>query len=107
MDVLEAIGDTRRRRIVELLADGERSAGEIAARFAISRPGVSQHLGVLVTAGALTVRKIGRERRYALRPGALDEVENWLQAQQRRWASALDALEQAIAEDERQRDEQR
>lgn len=107
MDVLEAIGDTHRRRIVELLADGERSAGEIAAQFAISRPGVSQHLGVLVSAGALTVRKVGRERRYALRPGALGEVELWLQAQQRRWASALDALEQAIDDDERDRHAQR
>ncbi len=107
MDVLEAIGDTNRRRIVELLTTGERSAGEIAAQFAISRPGVSQHLGVLVSAGALVVRKVGRERRYALHPDALGEVELWLQDQQRRWASALDALEQAIAADEGTPDEQR
>lgn len=107
MDVLEAIGDTNRRRIVELLTAGERSAGEIAEQFAISRPGVSQHLGVLVAAGALVVRKVGRERRYALHPAALGEVEHWLQDQQRRWASALDALEQAIADDEREQHEQR
>lgn len=100
MDVFEAIGTPHRRRIVELVATGERTAGDIAAHFEISRPGVSQHLSTLVDAGVLTVRRSGRERRYALHPEALAEVGSWLEAQQLRWHDALDRLEREIRHDE-------
>lgn len=103
MDVLEAIGDPNRRRVVELLAGGERSAGEIAARFDISRPAVSQHLRVLLEAGVLRVRSQGRHRRYSLRESALDEVRTWVDDQRERWAQALDALEQAMDDEEWER----
>ncbi|WP_277210876.1 ArsR/SmtB family transcription factor [Isoptericola croceus] len=100
MDIFEAIGTPHRRRIVELVAAGERTAGEIAAHFDISRPGVSQHLSTLVAAGVLTVRKAGRERRYTLHAEALAEAGSWLEAQQSRWNDALDRLEREIAADE-------
>lgn len=100
MDVLEAIGETNRRRIVELVVAEELSAGEIAAHFDISRPAVSQHLAVLVTSGALRVRHDGRRRLYSLEPTALSEVSNWLEVQRSRWEHALDNLERAMEGDD-------
>ncbi|UFU07909.1 ArsR/SmtB family transcription factor [Ruania halotolerans] len=92
MDVFEALGAPHRRAIVEVLTGGASTAGQIASHFSISRPAISQHLGVLVEAGVLTVRAEGRQRRYALRPDSLAEVEHWLEAQRVRWDSALDRL---------------
>lgn len=100
VDVMEAIGEPNRRRVVEVLSAGERSAGEIAAGFDISRPAVSQHLGVLVGAGVLRVRSQGRRRLYSVNASALDEVGDWLEAQRGRWNTALDALERAMDEGE-------
>lgn len=99
MDVLAAIGETNRRRIVELVAIEELTPGEIAAHFEISRPAVSQHLAVLVTANVLRVRQDGRRRLYSLEPTALSEVNNWLEEQSSRWEQALDTLASAM-EDE-------
>ncbi|GHC71843.1 putative transcriptional regulator, ArsR family protein [Nocardiopsis terrae] len=95
---MEAIGEPNRRRVVEVLAAGELSAGGIAAGFDISRPAVSQHLRVLVEAGVLRVRSEGRQRLYSVDPAALDEVGDWLEVQRGRWNRALDALEQAMNE---------
>lgn len=100
VDVLEAIGDTNRRRIVELVVAQELSAGEIAAHFDISRPAISQHLAVLASAGALRVRQDGRRRLYSLEPAALSEVSNWLEVQRSRWEHALDALERAMEDED-------
>ncbi len=100
VDVMEAIGEPNRRRVVEVLSAGERSAGEIAAGFDISRPAVSQHLGVLVEAGVLRVRSQGRRRLYSVNASALDEVGDWLEVQRGRWNTALDALERAMDEGE-------
>lgn len=97
---MEAIGEPNRRRVVEVLTAGERSAGEIAAGFDISRPAVSQHLRVLVEAGVLRVRSVGRQRFYAVNGEALDEVGCWLEDQRARWDKALDALERAMDEGE-------
>ena len=100
MDVLEAIGETNRRRIVELVVAEELSAGEIAAHFDISRPAVSQHLAVLVTAGVLRVRQAGRRRLYSLEPATLSEVNNWLEEQRARWERSLDTLERAMEDED-------
>ncbi|GAB3695323.1 ArsR/SmtB family transcription factor [Nocardiopsis oceani] len=97
---MEAIGEPNRRRVVEMLASGERSAGAISAGFDISRPAVSQHLRVLVEAGVLRVRNEGRQRLYSVNTSALDEVGDWLEDQRGRWNKALDALEQAMEEGE-------
>lgn len=96
VDVLEAIGEVRRRRIVELLGARELPAGEIAGHFEVSRPAVSQHLRVLVEARVLKVRRDGRQRLYSVEPLALAEVGDWLEAQHRRWADALDDLERVM-----------
>jgi len=89
----EALGDPTRRRIVELVAERERSAGEIAAAFSISRPGVSKHLRVLREEGIVSAREAGTRRLYSLEPRALDEVDDWVERCRSFWTNRLDALE--------------
>jgi DNA-binding transcriptional ArsR family regulator len=90
VNAFEALGDPTRRRIVELVADRERSAGELAAAFSISRPGVSKHLRVLREEGIVKARDEGTRRLYSLAPDGLTEVDDWLR---RFWTNRLDALE--------------
>jgi DNA-binding transcriptional ArsR family regulator len=89
---LEALADPTRRTIVELLASGERSAGEIAAQFETSRPGVSRHLRVLREQGLVRAREDGRLRFYSLDPGPLEELDEWLARYRSFWTNRLDAL---------------
>jgi DNA-binding transcriptional ArsR family regulator len=93
MTTFEALGDPTRRRIVELVAVRERSAGEIAAAFSISRPGISKHLRVLREEGIVTAREEGARRLYSLEPRALDEVDDWVERCRSFWTNRLDALE--------------
>jgi DNA-binding transcriptional ArsR family regulator len=86
VDALEALGDPARRRIVEILAEGELSAGEIAARSSSSRPATSRQLRLLREAGALTVQTQGTRRIYAVNRDCLAEVDRWLRQR-------LDALD--------------
>ncbi|TKK89590.1 winged helix-turn-helix transcriptional regulator [Herbidospora galbida] len=82
MRAFDVLGDPVRRRILELLADGERSAGELGAvvqaEFGISQPAVSQHLRVLRENGFATVRVDGARRLYAVDPAPLAEIDRWL-----------------------------
>jgi len=77
-DVFSAIADPTRRRILELLAERPEAVGELAARFAISRPAISKHLKVLGEAGLVRAEADGRRNIYALQPDALVEVRAWL-----------------------------
>ncbi|WP_329082859.1 MULTISPECIES: ArsR/SmtB family transcription factor [unclassified Streptosporangium] len=101
MHALDVLGDPVRRRILELLADGERAAGEIGAvvqeEFGISQPGVSQHLRVLRDNGFATVRAQGTRRLYAVDPAPLREVDRWLDRYRHFWNQHLDALGTEIA----------
>ena len=101
MQVMDALGDPVRRRLVELLADGERSAGQLAtavgAEFGISQPAASRHLRVLREAGVVDSVPQGAVRLYSVRPEAFDEVEVWARGIRRFWAGHLDALETEIA----------
>ena len=96
--VFAALADPTRRAIIErLLAAGELSVGEVAARFSISTPAISRHLQVLERAGIIE-RRVERQWRYVrLRPDALAPVENWLSRQRRHWNAALDRLEALAA----------
>ena len=96
MTAFEALADPTRRRIVELLADGERSAGELAAEFPTSRPGVSRHLRVLREEGLVRAREEGRRRVYSLDPGPLAELDAWLARYRSYWTNALAALDTEI-----------
>jgi DNA-binding transcriptional ArsR family regulator len=96
MSAFEALSDPTRRRIVELLADGERSAGEIASYFPSSRPGVSRHLRVLREHGLVRARGDGQRRLYSLDPAPLAELDDWLSRYRGFWANRLDALDTEI-----------
>ncbi|TDD71339.1 ArsR family transcriptional regulator [Jiangella aurantiaca] len=96
-DALRAVADPTRRAIMELVRDGERSAGDIAAGFpAMSRPAVSQHLKVLADAGLVDVRRDGNRRLYALRPEGLADAAGFIE---RMWSLQLRRLKKAVAAD--------
>ena len=103
----DVLGDPVRRRILELLADGERPAGEIVAvvrrEFGISQPAVSQHLRVLRESGFAKVRPQGARRLYAVEPAPLQDVDRWLERFRGSWDRHLDALATELARGKRQR----
>ena len=96
MRALAALADPTRQRIVELLSEGERSAGQIAAEFPTSRPGVSRHLRVLREHGLVRARGEGQRRMYSLDPAPLAELEEWLERYRSFWANRLDALDTEV-----------
>ena len=107
MHAFDVLGDPVRRRILELLADGEQTSGAltevIRAEFGISQPAVSQHLKVLRDNGFATVRPDGPRRLYAVRETALREADTWLGQFRRFWAPHLDAMATEVARGKRQR----
>jgi DNA-binding transcriptional ArsR family regulator len=104
MQSLAALADPTRRRIVELLAVRDRTAGELVKEFDMTAPAISQHLNVLRDAGLVVTRAEGQTRIQSLNPTGLDELESWLERTRRFWSRRLDALERELrAEDERDR----
>lgn len=107
MHAFDVLGDPVRRRILELLADGELTAGavgaSIQAEFHISQPAVSQHLKVLRDNGFTSVRPDGQRRLYAVNGQALRDVDDWLAGFRRFWTPHLDALTTEVARGKRQR----
>lgn len=95
--VFVALADPTRRRVVELLAERERTAGELASAFTVSRPAVSRHLRVLRAAGVVRSRGDAQRRIYALEPEALDELDRWVESVRRFWPERLDELERHLA----------
>jgi DNA-binding transcriptional ArsR family regulator len=101
--VLRALADDGRRTILESLASGPATAGELAALLPIARPGVSRHLRVLREAGLVEVRQDAQRRIYALRPEPLAEVDNWLSRYRALWQQRFDALHTEVARGKRER----
>lgn len=101
METLAALADPIRRQIVEMLADRERDAGELAAAFPVSRPAVSRHLRVLREAGLVRVRPQAQRRVYALDPRPLEDLARWLERYRGFWGQRLDALEAELARSRR------
>jgi DNA-binding transcriptional ArsR family regulator len=95
---LHAITEPRRREILRLIRDEERTAGDIAARFDVTRPAISQHLGVLRAAGLVAERRDGTRRWYRARPEGIRELRAWLEAF---WDDSLTRLATAAEEEER------
>ena len=93
MDSLAALADPTRRRIVETLAEGALSSGDIASRFSISAPAISQHLKTLRLARLVRVRAEAQRRIYELDPAGVDEMSAWIANIRRFWSIRLDALE--------------
>ncbi len=107
MHAFDVLGDPVRRRILELLAERDRAAGEVVAvvqeEFGISQPAVSQHLRVLRESGFATVRAEGTRRLYAVESAPLREVDVWLERFRGFWSQRLDALATELARGRRQR----
>jgi len=107
MEAFDVLGDPVRRRILELLAAGETSAGKvaatIAAEFGLSQAGVSQHLKVLREAGFATVRIDAQRRLYSLDAAPMQEVDAWLDRFRMLWAPKLDALALEVARGKKKR----
>jgi len=91
-DVFMAIADPTRRRLLDLLARGDRDVGTLAARFNCSLPAVSQHLKKLRDARLVTVTAAGNRRLYRLRARPLKTVFDWTTAYEAFWAAKLHAL---------------
>ena len=100
---LRALADDSRRTMLETLAGGPATAGELAALVPIARPGVSRHLRVLREAGLVDVRQEAQRRVYSLRPQPLTEVNDWLSRYLTLWEHRLDALHTEIARGKRER----
>lgn len=92
-----ALADPTRRAMLERLAAGPQTVGELAAPFAVSRPAISQHLGVLEEAGLIERTRQGQWRSCALRPEGLDDAEAWVAEHRAAWQSRFDRLDEALA----------
>jgi DNA-binding transcriptional ArsR family regulator len=101
--VLRALADPSRRQMLEALASGPATAGELAALLPIARPGVSRHLRVLREAELVEVRQEAQRRVYSLRPEPLAEVDAWLGQYRAAWTQRFDALHTEIARGKRAR----
>jgi DNA-binding transcriptional ArsR family regulator len=101
--VLRAVADESRRTLLETLAAGPATAGELAELLPIARPGVSRHLRVLREAGLVEVRPEAQRRVYMLRPEALSEIDEWLSRYRALWEQRLDALHTEVARGKRER----
>jgi DNA-binding transcriptional ArsR family regulator len=94
---LQALGEDRRRAILDLLRDGERPVGDLVHRLSMSQPAVSKHLRVLRDAGLVDVRIDAQRRLYRVRPEPLAELDDWLAGYRQLWTSHLDQLEAHLA----------
>jgi DNA-binding transcriptional ArsR family regulator len=107
MHAFDVLGDPVRRRILELLADGEHASGEVVTivqkEFGISQPAVSQHLKVLRESGFASVRIEGTRRIYKVDGAAMQEVDEWLNRFRGFWSHRLDALATEVARGKRKR----
>jgi DNA-binding transcriptional ArsR family regulator len=96
MQAFAALADPTRRHIVELLGNGERSAGDLAKQFRLTQPAVSQHLRALRDAGVVQVRKEAQRRMYSIDGRGLAQIDAWLARYRTFWTTHLDALERAL-----------
>ncbi len=105
MNAFDVLGDPVRRRILELLRDGEKSSGEIvveiSSEFGITQAAVSQHLKVLRDSGFASVVPDGARRIYHLQPTALRDVDQWLEGFRNFWHAGFDALAEEVRKSER------
>lgn len=96
--VFAALADPTRRRIVERLARGPLTVGEIASGFPISQPAISRHVRVLEESGLLERRVAGRVHRCTLSPHAMKTASNWIEKHRAFWSAALDRLGDLLSE---------
>jgi DNA-binding transcriptional ArsR family regulator len=83
VNIFEILADPSRRRVLNLLREGDRSAGELGQALSLSQPGVSKHLRILREAGLVSVRAEAQRRVYRLRAAPLAEVNGWIEPYRR------------------------
>lgn len=98
--VFRAIADPTRRAIIDLLAEKDRSIGEIAAGFEMTRPAVAKHLAILKDGRLIDVEKRGRERIHRLRPDTLKSAASWINQFDKFWDDRLARLKKAVEENQ-------
>jgi DNA-binding transcriptional ArsR family regulator len=96
LDVFQTLSDPTRRRIVEVLRNGEQQVGEVVEKAGIHQSGVSRHLRILHDSGFVSVRPDGQRRLYALRPEPFRELEGWLTHYRKLWEHRLDRFGAAL-----------
>jgi DNA-binding transcriptional ArsR family regulator len=101
-DVFNAIGDARRREILDTLIDGEKAVGAIVTDLSMSQPQVSKHLRVLSEVGLVRSRPEGRRRLYSLEPARLQPFQEWLAKYEQAWSDRLDRMDDYLNELQRQ-----
>ena len=97
-DVFNAVAEVQRRKILELLTDGEKSVNQIAEALHFRQPQTSKHLIVLKEVGLVTVRSDAQQRLYKLNPEGIKQIHNWTKTFERHWNESLDKLEAYLAE---------
>ena len=100
VDVFHAVADPTRRRILDLLVEGDKAVLELVAGFQISQPSISEHLRILREAGLVAAEKLGRQRIYRITPMYLQEITTWIATYNRFWDRRLDALGEHLQESE-------
>jgi DNA-binding transcriptional ArsR family regulator len=96
MEIFAALADPTRLKIFELIAEGEKTVGEIVRKFSFKPPTISQHLQVLKQAKLVKARAEGQKRIYAVDDEGLRELEAWLNQQRIHWSKKLDDLERHL-----------
>jgi DNA-binding transcriptional ArsR family regulator len=95
-DAFNAVAEPQRRRILDLLANGELAVNELVARLGLTQPQVSKHLRVLREVDAVAVRDDGRRRLYRLNGAALKPIHDWVKAYERTWQERFEAMDVVI-----------
>jgi DNA-binding transcriptional ArsR family regulator len=95
-DTFNAVAEPQRRRILDLLADGERAVNELVEHLGLTQPQVSKHLRVLREVGAVQVRDEGRRRLYRLNGAALKPIHEWVSAYERTWQERFEAMDDVL-----------
>jgi len=106
LDTFQTLADPSRRRIVEVLLNGERQVGDIVERAGIHQSGVSRHLRILNEAGFVSMRPDGQKRFYALRPEPFRELDDWLARYRALWEARLDRFGAALEKQRKPRRKQ-
>ena len=97
-DVFNAVGEPRRRQILDALADGELPVNDLVERLGIAQPQVSKHLRVLREVGLVDVREEGRQRMYRLNGAPLKPIHDWIATYEQTWTDRFDALDDVLKE---------
>ena len=96
-EIFDAISSCARRRILDLLVEGEQPVKRIAGHFEMSRPAISQHLRILLAAGLVSEQRQGREHHYRLNPERLSPIRDWIAHYERFWDDNFNRLRTHLA----------